>query len=363
MIYTPLSMIAGPTHVPAKIRQVLSLDYGTNEEDFLPLYTATNTLLAQVMGTEHDAITMTGEGMLALWAGLKSCLHPKDRVLSIGTGVFGDGIGDMAAGMGCEVQKISFAYNTTIHDLERIEAAIKEFKPHMITAVHCETPSGTLNPLAELGALKQKYGVPLFYVDAVSSLGGTPVCMDAWHIDILLGGSQKCFSAPPNISILGLSPAAWEKAHQVNYAGYDALLPWQHVLKENLCPYTPYPHGVAALHAALQDIFAEGLENVFARHERAANVCREGLQALGIELWTDAQAINSPTVTAALIPQGFTWQQWQESLAYQGLGVAGSFGPMQGKVFRIGHMGSQAHVHLVEQSLTILAKVLRAAKG
>ncbi len=358
MTHTPLSMIAGPTAVPVAIREVLSRDYGTNEEDFLPIYAATNTLLAQVMHTEHHVITMTGEGMLALWAGLKSCLQAKDRVLSIGTGVFGDGIGDMAASLGCEVQKISFAYNTTIHDLERIENAIKEFKPHMITAVHCETPSGTLNPLEELGALKQKYQVPLFYVDAVSSLGGAPVYMDAWHIDILLGGSQKCFSAPPNISIIGLSPAAWHKAHKVNYAGYDALLPWKNVLQERLCPYTPYPHGVAALHAALQALMAEGLEKVFARHAHAAKVCHEGLQALGIPLWTDAKAINSPTVTAAMIPDGFTWPQWQNALADQGLAVAGSFGPMQGKVFRLGHMGSQAHGHLVEQSLSIIKKVM-----
>ncbi len=359
MLHTPLSMIAGPTYVPATLREVLSRDYGTNEEDFLPLYAATNTLLAQIMGTKHDVITMTGEGMLALWAGLKSCLQAKDRVLSIGTGVFGDGIGDMAAGLGCEVQKISFAYNSTIHNLEHIEKTIQEFKPHMITAVHCETPSGTLNPLAELGALKQKHAVPLFYVDAVSSLGGAPVCMDAWHIDILLGGSQKCFSAPPNISILGLSPAAWHRAAEVNYAGYDALLPWKNVLQDRLCPYTPYPHGVAALHASLQALLAEGLENVFARHEKAASACREGLQNLGIDLWTDAKAINSPTVTAAMIPDGFTWEQWQQALADQGLAVAGSFGPMQGKVFRIGHMGSQAHTHLVEQCLQIIAKVMK----
>ncbi len=361
MVYTPISMIPGPTQVPPFVREVLARDYGQNEDDFLPLYSATNALLATFMGTEHTVINMTGEGMLALWAGLKSCLSPTDRVLSIGTGVFGDGIGDMAAGLGCSVRKLSFDYDTTIHDLERIEAAIVEHKPHMITAVHCETPSGTLNPLAELGALKKKHGVPLFYVDAVSSLGGAPVCMDAWHIDILLGGSQKCFSAPPNICFLGLSPAAWHKAESVAYAGYDAILPWRHVLKENLCPYTPYSHGVAALHASLQQLLQEGVSTVFARHEEAALTCRQGLATLGIALWPQQGAVSSPTVTAAYIPQGFTWESWRKALSLRGLHVGGSFGPMAGKVFRLGHMGSQAHKSLVEQALTTIADVLRTA--
>ncbi len=360
MTYTPISMIPGPTQVPAFVREVLARDYGQNEDNFLPLYSATNALLAKFMGTQHSVISMTGEGMLALWAGLKSCLASGDRVLSIGTGVFGDGIGDMAAGIGCQVRKVSFNYDTTICNLESIEAAIAEFKPHMITAVHCETPSGTLNPLEALGQLKKKYNVPLLYVDAVSSLGGVPILMDAWNIDILLGGSQKCFSTPPNICFLGISPAAWQKAEQVAYAGYDAILPWRNVVAENLCPYTPYSHGVAALHASLQQLMHEGMDRVFARHEEAAKACREGLTALGIQLWPVEGAQHSPTVTAAYIPQGFTWEQWQKALHVRGLDVGGSFGPMAGKVFRMGHMGSQAHVTLVEQGIAAIRDALHA---
>ncbi len=361
MSYTPVSMIPGPTHVLPFVREVLARDYGQNEENFLPLFSATNALLAKFMGTQHSVITMTGEGMLALWAGLKSCLLPTDRVLSIGTGVFGDGIGDMATGLGCSVRKISFGYDTTIADMDAIEAAIIEHKPHMITAVHCETPSGTLNPLEALGALKKKHNVPLLYVDGVASIGGTPVLMDAWNIDILLGGSQKCFSAPPNICFMGISPAAWQKAEEVAYAGYDAIVPWRNVLKQNLCPYTPYSNGVAALHASLQSLMQEGMEVVFARHEEAALTCRQGLKNLGIQLWTADTAINSPTVTAALIPHGFTWESWRKALHVRGLDVGGSFGPMAGRVFRMGHMGSQAHKNLVEQGLETIATVLQAA--
>ncbi len=364
MSYAPIAMIPGPVQVPASIREVLARDHGCgqNEEEFLPLYHATSKLLAYCMSTENDVVIMTGEGMLALWAGLKSCLAPGDRVLAIGTGVFGDGIGDMAESMGCEVKKISFPYNATVPNsgegLKKIEEAIVNFKPHMITAVHCETPSGTLNPLEGLGALKKAHNVPLFYVDAVSSLGGTPVLMDAWHIDILLGASQKCLSAPPNLSFLGLSQAAWQRVAEIKYQGYDALLPWQDVRKTAFFPYTPYWAGVAALHNSLQQILDEGLEKVYERHRATATLCREGLEKLGCSLWPLAEAVSSPTVTAACVPKGIPFATWQQALRVRGLSVGGSFGPMEGKVFRMGHMGCQAKLSLVKQALDIIEEVL-----
>ncbi len=361
MYYTPIPMIPGPTQVPTHVREVLGRDFSTIEEDFIPLYETTNCLLARVMGTKESVITMTGEGMLALWAGLKSCLLPGDKVLAIDTGVFGHGIGQMAAGLGCDVRFVSFPYGETISTnaaMESIEKAIIEHKPEMITVVHCETPSGTLNPLEQLGTLKREHAVPLLYVDAVSSLGGTPVSMDRNSIDILLGGSQKCFSAPPNISIMGISAAAWEKAEKVNYAGYDAILPWRRVLEATLCPYTPYMAGVAALHASLNAIFQETLPSVYTRHSTAADYCRQRLLRLGIKLWPATYAKQSPTVTAAYIPDGFTWDTWNKALLQRGLAVGSSFGPMQDKVFRIGHMGSQANEELAKQALDIIEKVL-----
>ncbi len=360
MIYTPVALIPGPVRVPAFVREVLARDMsgGQREEDFIPLYHATSTLLATCMETEHDVVIMTGEGMLALWAGLKSCLACGDRVLSIANGVFGDGIGDMAAGLGCEVRKITAPFNSTVGDLTEIERVIAEFKPHMITAVHCETPSGTLNPLDGIGALKQKYNVPLFYVDAVSSIGGAPVRMDAWGIDILLGGSQKCLSAPPNLSFIGVSPAAWERAAQVAYAGYDALLPWKDIRRTGLAPYTPYWSGVAALHSAVSALFDEGLEAVFARHKEVASFCRQGLVDMGCALWAAPGAVASPTVTAAFAPKNFTAASWQDALRQRGVIVGASFGPMAEKVFRIGHMGSQAHIPLVKQAFDIMKTCL-----
>lgn len=361
MSYAPIPMVPGPVALHPDVIAVLGQDYGSGqvEADFMALYDATSRNIGKLMGTHNDVALMTGEGMLALWGALKSCLKPGDKVVSVGTGVFGDGIGDMAASFGCVVEKISLPYNSTLGDLSRIEEVLRRVQPVMLTAVHCETPSGTLNPLAALGQLKKDLGIPLFYVDAVASLGGVPVEADAWHIDLLLGGSQKCLSCPPSMSMVGISPAAWERMEAVKYQGYDALLPFRTVRTDGRCPYTPNWHGIAALHAATQAMFREGLNAVFKRHETVAAQCRAGLGQLGIPLWTAPEAENAPTVTAAMIPAGFTWPQWKESLRRHGLVCTGSFGPMDGKVFRLGHMGTQAQSYLMEEAIGAIACALR----
>lgn len=363
IMYAPIPMIPGPTTIHPRVLAAQAQDYGSgqSEEAFLPLYAETGAALASVIGTSNDIALMTGEGMAALWGALKSCLKIGDRLVSVGTGVFGDGIGDMAASIGCRVEAVSLPYNSTINMddyLERIEKAVRRHKPHMLTAVHCETPSGTLNPLAELGEIKKRLGVPLFYVDAVSSVGGVPMSADEWHIDLVLTGSQKCLSAPPCLSMVAVSEEAWERMNEVGYQGYDALLPFRTVRQEGRCPYTPYWHGIAALKTSLDMIREEGLPAVWSRHEQAADLCREGLRQLGLELFPAPEAIFSPTVTAAMVPAGFTWEDWRMRLRKSGLIVAGSFGPMAGKVFRLGHMGIQADAQLVEKALEILAEAL-----
>jgi len=235
---------------------------------------------------------------------------------------------------------------------------LRRCQPTVLTAVHCETPSGTLNPLAALGKLKHELDIPLFVVDAVSSIGGAPVHMDDWHVDLMLGGTQKCLSAPPSMTMVGVSATAWERMRVVNYQGYDSILPFATVRQDGRCPYTPYWHGMASLHAAAEAIMEEGMEAVFARHEATALLCRQGLKKLGIPLWTAPDAINSPTVTAAMIPEGYDWPTWQQCLKQRGLVVSGSFGPMAGKVFRLGHMGTQAQPWLMREALDVIEAVL-----
>jgi aspartate aminotransferase-like enzyme len=356
MITYPIPMVPGPVKIPEQVLNAWHTNYGSGdlEGDFLDLYNQTEKKLQRLLSTENKVTIHTGEGMLGLWGALKSCLKHGDRVLSIATGVFGYGIADMARSIGADVRLISLPYDETISDWKEIEDAIKNFQPKLVTVVHCETPSGTLNRLNELGGLKEKYGVPLIYADVVASVGGTSVLVDDWGIDLALGGSQKCLSAPPNMTFVSVSEKAWEIIEEVAYIGYDALLPFRNAQEKFYFPYTPCWHGMAALSSACDLLVNEGLEECFGRHDMVASFCREELTDIGLEIFPAPGAISSPTVTAVKVPAGISWRELDERFRSKGLVVAGSYGPLSEKVFRIGHMGSQADINLVTQALEVI---------
>jgi len=356
----PIPMVPGPVSVPPDVLAEYQVDFGSAdlEPEFLSLYQHTEISLQKLMKTRHSVVIQSGEGMLALWGALKSCLVPGDRVLAVATGVFGYGIGELARSIGADVRTIGLAYDQTIDNWAEIEQAIQDFHPKMITAVHCETPSGTLNPLARLGELKNNHQVPLLYVDAVASIGGAPVLTDEWQIDLCLGGSQKVLSAPPEMCFLSVSAAAWEIIDAVGYSGYDALKPFRHAVRDFYFPYTPSWHGVAALNAAAGRLLHERLENAWARHEQVAQYCREGLVKLGLSLFPAATAIPAPTVTAVRVPAEIGWRTLDQRFRSHGLVVGGSYGPLADKVFRLGHMGSQANRELVSRALDVIAAVI-----
>lgn len=356
----PIPMVPGPVKVSPEVLQSYSIDYasGDLESEFLDLYNRTETNLQAIFSTKNKIAIQTGEGMLALWGALKSCLIPGDRVLAIATGVFGYGIGGMAEAIGAQVKTIGLPYNETIQDWSLIEKAIDEFKPKMITVVHCETPSGTLNPLARLGELKRHYAVPLIYADVVASLGGTPVLTDDWSIDLALGGSQKCLSAPPNLAFVAISDQAWEIIDQVAYVGYDALKSFKTAQQDFYFPYTPYWHGMAVLHQASKILLDEGLENSYERHTEVAAYCRDRIVSMGLSLFPADNAIPSPTVTAVQVPESIAWSSLDNSFREAGLVVGGSYGPLVGKVFRMGHMGTQATRKLVKRACDVVEDIV-----
>ena len=356
----PIPMVPGPVKVAREVLDVYQINYGSSdlESEFFELYNQTEANLKIIMSTKNQVVIQTGEGMLALWSALKSCLAPGDRVLSIATGVFGDGIGDMAATVGAVVHKISLPFNETIADTDQIKAAIESYSPKMITVVHCETPSGTLNPLAEIGRIKKDQEVPLLYVDAVASIGGAPVLTDEWNVDLCLGGSQKCLSSLADMAFLSVSEAAWEIIDQVDYVGYDALKPFRSAQSEHYFPYTPNWHGVAGLNAGAELILQEGLSESYSRHHDNARFCRKEIAQMGLSLFPASNAIPSPTVTAVNVPPGISWQDFDAKLRQQGLVVAGSYGLLTNKVFRLGHMGTQADKELVTQALDVIRKVI-----
>lgn len=360
MITYEVPLVPGPTRVPQAVREAYLTDYGSAdlEPEYAAEYTRVQAGLGAILGTANKMAIMTGEGMLALWGALKSCIVQGDRVLAVSTGVFGHGIGEMAEQIGAQVRYVEFGYDR-IADPDEVEKAIRQFRPKMVTAVHCETPSGTLNPVAEIGMLVRKYEVPLYYVDAVSSAAGVPVRADDWGIDLCLVGTQKALSAFPDLAIVAVSERAWEIIAQVNYPGYDALLPFRDALERRWFPYTPSWASLAALHVAVKAVLNEGLENVFNRHRTVAQATRDRLRAMGLELFPVDEAACSPTVTAIKVPPHLTWQELDRRLRERGVVMGGSLGPLEGKVFRIGHMGSQADMALVERGLEALREAIR----
>jgi aspartate aminotransferase-like enzyme len=357
----PIPMVPGPVKAHPTVLEAYRIDYGSAdlEKEYLELYTQTETNLKAILKTQSSVVVFLGEGMMALWGALKNCLVPGDRVLAIGTGVYGYGIGEMAAAVGAEVRTVGLPYDETLSDLSAVQKALAEFKPKMITVVHCETPSGTLNPLEGLGRLKTEMGVPLLYVDAVSSIGGAPVLPDDWHVDLCLGGAQKCLSALPDTCFLSVSAAAWKVIEQVDYAGYDAIKPFRTAVERHYFPYTPGWQATAGLNAGAEAILKEGLEACFNRHAEVAAFCRERLAEIGYRLFPAADAVPAPTVTAVKVPEGITWTEFDARLRKQGLVAGGSYGPIAGQVFRLGHMGTQADMELMKQALNVLEKEFR----
>ncbi len=354
----PIPLVPGPVSVPQAVRDPYQINFGSPdlEADFFDLYAACESQLQTILGTGNHVTIHSGEGMLALWAALKSVLRPGDRVLAVANGLFGYGIGEMAAQLGAVVETVGFAYDD-IPDPDRVRRVARRFQPKLVTAVHCETPSGTLTPLKELGDICREVDA-LFYVDFVASGGGVPVQVDECAIDLGLLGSQKVLSLLPTLSMVTVSPRAWDVIEAVGYPGYDALAPWRDGPAQRYLPYTHNWHGMAALQAGCQLLIDEGLTNVYARHAQVADYCRRRLAEMGIALYPRRVEIAAPTVTAAHIPSGWDWPRLDAALRAQGMVVGGNYGPLAGKVFRVGHMGNQARMALVEQGMDVLAEVL-----
>lgn len=359
MLTYDIPFVPGPTRVPQPVREAYLTDYGSAdlEPEYPRLYSDVQDQLRAILGTENRIAIMTGEGMIALWGALKSCIRPGDRVLALSTGVFGYGIGEMAASVGADVRWVELGHDEAIDPL-KAEEAIRDFQPRMVTAVHCETPSGTVNPIGEVGELVRRHNVPLYYVDAVASAGGMPVRADDWSVDLCLFGTQKALSGFPDLGGVAVSERAWDIIAGAGYVGYDALLPYRHALDNAAFPYTPSWAALAGLHQACRLVLGEGLEQVHARHRDTASYCRERSQEMGLSLYPASESICSPTVSALRVPEGMAWEELDRRLRAHGMVVGGSLGPLAGKVFRIGHMGSQADQALVERGMDVLSRVL-----
>ena len=164
----------------------------------------------------------------------------------------------------------------------------------------------------------------------------------------------------PDLAMVTVSERAWAAVEETGYVGYDALKPWRAALGDRYFPYTHNWHALAGLSVALEMLLDEGLEEVYTRHADVAAYCRQRLHGMGIRLFPADEAFSSPTVTAAYVPDKWTWDALDAALRMNGMAVGGNYGDLAGKVFRIGHMGSQATLNLVRRGMDMLEMVLGA---
>ena len=353
MLFTP-----GPTAVPPDVREAMARPQPNSavQPEFTDLYARLCGSLQGVYDTDHDVIVLGGEGILGLEAAIASVVAPGDRVLCISNGVYGDGFADFVVNYDGEPTLVSTAFDAG-YDLDAIETALAEAETQddqfvAATLVHCETPTGTLNDLDPVLDLLDEYNV-LSIVDAVSSLGGTPVPTD--RIDICLGASQKCFSAPPGLTTVAVSDRAWEAMEEREPSSlYTNLLPWRDI--SDGFPYTHLDANVAALDTAVSRLIEEGIDAVYNRHERAAERCRERGAELGLDIYPD-DSRSSPTVTAFYVPDeaGAIQQRVEE---HHDIVLATSLGDLADDILRVGHMGYNAEMEKVDQVMDAIGSVL-----
>ena len=167
-------------------------------------------------------------------------------------------------------------------------------------------------------------------------------------------GADITFCAPPRAR-----STCHSSARKGVPQGYEALKPFRYATRDGLFPYTPYWHGMAALNVATEALLKEGLDNSYKRHAEAADHCRKRLAAMGLTLYPDPSAIPSPTITAIKVPEQISWAELDKRMRHYGLVAGGNYGVLANKVFRLGHMGTQANKALVDQACDVLEKVLK----
>ncbi|AEH36827.1 pyridoxal-phosphate-dependent aminotransferase family protein [Halopiger xanaduensis] len=366
-----LRMTPGPTEVPAAVRQRMAepMPNPDVESEFFETYRSLTANLERIYAaggdaddasTDRDVVVLGGEGILGLEAAIASLVEDGDRVLCLSNGLYGDGFADFVEDYGGEAVTCEFPWRGTLEadtvreELERAADAGEPFD--LATMVHCETPTGTLSDLEPVLDALEDHGV-LSVVDAVSALGGTPVPTD--RIDVCLGASQKCLSAPPGLTTCAISERAWERIEAVETRSlYTNLEPWRNAADEDVewFPYTHLSANVAGLETATDLLLEEGLENVFERHADAARRCRERAAELGLETYPDEGAA-SPTVTALEV--GGRATELQERMREEhDIVLATGLGDLEDDVLRVGHMGHNARLDQVDETMDALEAVL-----
>jgi len=339
-------MTAGPVELSDGVRSALGnqllFDYS---QPFLDLFRDTERKFKQFLKTGNDVVMMQGEALLGLEAISFCGLDEGDVVINVESGHYGEGNRYFIEKYGGTAIPVETAWNTVVEP-EQLEAVLKAHpEAKILWLVHCETPCGTQADLETLAKLGKQYG-KLVFVDSVSCAGSSPVEVDDWGIDIVSVGSQKVLGAPPGLSAMSISEAAWDVFRNVkrpNRYSYFSILDWKELwLDKGIWPYTTSTTEVAALNAAVSEYLEVGHEEHFRRYAEIARAARAGVKAMGLQLWPDKEEHACDVATAVTVPDGVDDEQLRRRMIEKfGVLISGSLfnTPIYGKLVRLGHMG------------------------
>jgi aspartate aminotransferase-like enzyme len=286
-------------------------------------------------GTRIFIVTASGSGLQE--AAVRNLVNRE--MLACVNGAFASRWYDVAVSNGKKVDKLDLPWDQPVTP-ERVVEALSGKQYEAVTIVHNETSTGLENPVQEIAAaVRQASPDTLICVDAVSSLGGARLEMDAWGIDLLLTSSQKCLALPPGISLCGVSDRAMARAEQVENRGwyFDLLRLEKHRQKDST-PATPAMSLIFALDLQLERIFAEGLEARFARHAQMAERVQSWAARRGLSMYAP-EGYRSKTVTTLVNEANLDISELNRFLLQREMRIANGYGALKGKTFRIAHMG------------------------
>lgn len=333
-------MIPGPTPIPESVLLAMAKHpIGHRSSDFSEILKEVYENLKHVFQTKNDVFMFASSGTGAMDAALSNLVNEGDNVLSLVLGNFGNRWAKIASGYGANVDKIEVNAGEVINPEDvRKKLAEKEYK--IVTLTHSETSTGARNDVETICKIIAETNA-ISVVDGVTSVCAMPVKPDEWGIDVLVSGSQKGFMIPPGLAFLTASEKAWkvheECKHPSFYFSWDAH---RKSVRENSTPYTAAVNLIFALHEALKMIKEEGLDNVYARHEKLALGLRHSLRAMGLELLVKEDKNASYAITSILPPDGITVPDIRSHLNKDfNIVVANGQNALKDKIFRVGTLG------------------------
>lgn len=353
----------GPSTVPPRVLRAMSAPMiGYLDPQLMVYLGEIQSLLRMVFQTGNEwTFPISGTGTAGMETSLVNFIEPGDDVLVLVNGYFGARLAEIAARHRAQVDILEHPWGQVFTSQE-VEAALQRKRYKLLALVHMETSTGTLQPqVDEIAVAAHRHGA-LVVLDTVASLGGAPVRTDAWDVDIVYSGSQKCLSAPPGLAPITIS----ERARQVLDARQTPVDTWYLDLaliarywgEAHAYHHTPPISSLYGLRESLRLIAEEGLEACLTRHQHNAERLWDGLEALGLDFFIPRE-YRSPTLSTPLVPAGVDELAVRRALLQEyNLEIAGGFGPLAGKIWRVGLMGYSSARANVDLLLTALQHIL-----